>query len=332
MAFLAWAILSLAWSPAMLDGIDAVFMLALLAACFCLGNQIESLRPIIIGAALGLTLSSAFALVQWLTPHAPGVGFDSPSGLFVNGNYMAEAAALLVVGAAAERLWWLLPGLMPALLLSHARGAMLATVLAAIVLFRSKTDVVVALSGAVVLAGVWAAFHIDATMADRLDLWSTTARGVTFFGHGIGSFWQVYADMDTRAVVTESPTFAHNEFLHIAFELGIVGLALALAFCALLAGPLDTPRLILIALAVEACFAFPTHLPTTAFLGAVAAGHAVRNRYLLRAGLMRGRRTVAPRVARAGLWPRARTSQAGGAGHAVSASFSRRAVRAGAQP
>lgn len=331
--FIAWAAISLAWSPATFDGIDAVVMLLLLAGCFCLGNQMESLRAVIVGAALGLTVSSAFAVLQWLDIHpVRDDAFGGPSGLFVNGNYMAEAAALVIVGVVAERMWWLLPGLMPALLLPHARGAVLATVIAMMVAFRSKIEVVVALGGALVLAAAYTAGHMDAQIAERLEMWNVTARHLTALGHGIGSFWVSYADIDPQTVVTTSPNHPHNEFLFITFELGIVGVVLAIAFCVTLAGPIDTPRLILLALAVEACFAFPTHTPTTALLGVVAAGHAVRNRYLLRDLAVRGRRIIPARVAMPGLWPRDRVDNDGGPRHAVSASVSDRAVRSGAQP
>lgn len=331
--FIAWASLTLAWSPATLDGINAIVILLLLAGCFCLGSQTVSLRPLIIGAALGLTVSSTFAVLQWLDFHpVRDDAFGGPSGLFVNGNYMAEAAALVVVGVVAERLWWLLPGLMPALLLPHARGALVGLTVALLVLCRSKIEVVIAVVSALILGAVWTAFHIDGQIAERFEMWDVTIRNVNLFGHGIGSFWTAYADLDPSAVVTTSPHHPHNELLFIAFEMGVVGLILALAFCTTLAGPLDTPRLILITLAVESCFAFPTHTPTTAFLGMVAAGHTVRNRYLLRDCIMRGRRIIPARVALPGLWPRARAAYDGGAGHAVSASVSGGAVCAGAQP
>lgn len=333
MAFIGWAILTLAWGLSPLDGINDVAVLLLLAACFCLGHQSDNLRPLIIGAALGLTVSSAVAVAQWngvqlVRDNAVGI----PGGLFVNGNFMAEAAALVLVGVVAERLWWLIPGLMPALLLPHARGAVLAVVIAMMAMFRSKIEVVVALGGALVLGAAYTAMHLDGQIADRLEMWDVTIRNLNTFGHGIGSFWVGYADLDPQNVITTSPTHPHNELLHIAFELGVVGVILALAFCATLIGPIDTPRLILIALAVEACFAFPTHTPATAFIGLVAAGHAVRNRYLLCNVAVRGRGTVAPRMVRPGLWPRARSYNDGGARHAVSASLSHRAVRTGAQP
>src|SRR5580698_8856828 len=60
-AFLGWSILTLAWHPAPLDGINAICLLLILTACFLLGNQLSSLRLIIIGAALGITMSSAVA-------------------------------------------------------------------------------------------------------------------------------------------------------------------------------------------------------------------------------------------------------------------------------
>jgi hypothetical protein len=128
-----------------------------------------------------------------------------------------------------------------------------------------------------------------APLAERAAIWHSAWDGRTFWGWGTGSFWSVYPHFDLRIGATANPEQAHNEFLTVLFELGVPGLVAFLAFCATLMGPLDTPRLILIALLVESCFAFPLHMPVSAFLGMVAAGYGVRSRYLLGDFVGRGR-------------------------------------------
>ena len=282
--FLIWAALSMAWNPATLDGIGALLVLAMLAACFCLGNQLIDLRKVYIGAALGVTVSSVVAIFQWFGFHQVA-SWGGPGGLFVNGAFMAETAALVLVVLVSERLWWLIPGVLPALLLPDARDAVLAVATATVVALRRSRFIWLL----VAVVPIAAYFYVTAkgygSINERLEIWHSTLDGVTLFGHGIGSFWSLYPAYDLRPVapiaLLNTPEYAHNEFLTVAFELGIIGLLLFCGLCVTLAGPLDTARLVLIALFVESCFDFPLHLPATAFLGMVVAGHAVRNRYLL---------------------------------------------------
>lgn len=329
--FLAWAVITMAWNAAPQDGVGALLTLFVLMVCFCLGSQLSGLRQVIIGAGLGVTVSSALAIAQysgyattqtgWHSIFTMVHGWGPAYGLFVNGNYMAEAAALVLVAAVSERIWWLIPGLLPALVLPDARGAMLAAAVALVVsVWRSRW-----IWSIIAIAGVAVTFYIAhkglGSMTERLYFWHSTWNGITLFGHGIGSFWAVYPLFDLRPAMPielfNLPENAHNEFLTVAFETGIVGLVLFCAFCLTLAGPLGTARLVLIALFVESCFAFPIHLPVTGFLGMVAAGHAVRNRYLLRDCVSRVRNLGAQGLARPRLSDGHALFEYGGPRHAV---------------
>ena len=75
---------------------------------------------------------------------------------------------------------------------------------------------------------------------------------------------------------------AHNDYLELVYELGAVGAVLGALFAWELWGPLNSARLVLIVFAVEACFAFPSHLPATLAIAALVAGHAVRDRVVVR--------------------------------------------------
>lgn len=345
LAFLLWAIIAIFWTPEKLDGFRALAGYLTLGACFWAGCQLQSLRPVLIGAGLGMAVSSAVAVGQSLGWH-PFPVINQNAGLFVNGNFMAEAAALILVGAVAERLWWVIPGLIPAMVLPDARGAALAAATALVAYSGRRGIRVAAIAAALILPALIAAVvvvmgrgHVGpmgaleflasqagvkgvGPLGERALIWQSAWDGRTFFGWGTGSFWSVYPHFDLRIGATANPEQAHNEFITILFELGIPGLVAFLLFCATLSGPLDTARLILIALLVESCFAFPLHMPATGFLGMVAAGYAVRSRYLLGDLVGAGRGHGDPRGDDARVRRLYGLARQGGADHALRPSLS----------
>ena len=120
-------------------------------------------------------------------------------------------------------------------------------------------------------------------MADRVVMWTDAMRGVTFFGHGIGSWYSTFPIFDRLSSarygqdVIVQPWHAHNEALETLFELGIPGLVLAGALVLLIwwrAG--ERERLVLIAFAPTAMLSFPLHEPATEFLFVFMAGFAAR--------------------------------------------------------
>jgi hypothetical protein len=298
--FIAWSALTLLWAGvAQWDGIGALLVLILLFSGFWLGNQLADLRAVYIGAAIGLSVSSLIAVAQAIGWQA--VPTITPiSGLFVNGNFLAEAAALILVAVVVEKLWWIVPGLLPALALPLARGAILAAAVALMVHYGAKWRIALPIAAVcIAIFGVALIHKSDASLIERIAIWRSALNGLTFFGHGIGSVWSQFPAYDLRPLPhLDSPENLHNEFLNVAFETGVVGLILFCSLCLILAGPLDTARLVLIALFVESCFAFPLHMPATGFFGMVVAGHAMRGRYLLRDLVVRRRLFGDTRLAR----------------------------------
>src|SRR6202042_2083166 len=121
-----WAAGTVLWSASPLYSLNALWLTAILPAiCFCLGSQTPQLRPLFIGAGVGLALSSAVSVGQ-LAGWIDWPTINIPSGLFLNKNFMAEAAALVLIWLIAERVWWLAVPVMPAIALANARGALLA--------------------------------------------------------------------------------------------------------------------------------------------------------------------------------------------------------------
>jgi hypothetical protein len=296
---IAWAAVSVLWSWVPLYSLNGLWLIAILPAiCFCLGSQTASLRPLFIGAGLGLSLSAAVAVGQlagWV--HWPTI--NVPSGLFLNKNFMAEAAALVLIWLIAERVWWLAALVAPALVLADARGALLALgVGLALELWRRPSlltgGLLAATTGLFINAMMT---HSGATTVERFDIWQESVDNLGFLGTGIGS----YGFMPHQLHADGWSLHAHNDYLELVYELGMIGLGLLALFMWELRGPLNSARLVLCCFAVEACFAFPSHLPTTLALAALAAGYAVRAGAVVRVQ-SHGRRDFGnPGVAGAGL-------------------------------
>ena len=144
-------------------------------------------------------------------------------------------------------------------------------------------------------------------------IWHETAGGISLLGNGFGAFGGVQHALQLDFTV---PQHAHSDALELLWETGIIGFCLLLIFMRQLLGPLNASRLVLIVFVVEGCFGFPAYLPATLCLVGVAAGHAVRDRAMVR-GLARSRRDLGyPRRARAPLRQGYVAAYHGRAGHA----------------
>ncbi len=281
-----WGALSLTWSAFPLDGIDALCRLIFLTGAFFVGSSLTNLRPVYAGFALALGVSSVIAIAQTFWDWQ-GVFHAShgAAGLFVNKNSMAEIAALVLIGVLVERMWWLVPLILPAALLPVSRTTLLALAVSGLVALRSPLAwflVCFGLSGVAVFVfdlGWWPA--IPNSLYERLSFWGDTVRNLNVMGHGLGSFNGLYpsfATADTLAVRTDH---VHNDYIEWVFELGAVGAALlaALVVCLVRGRAVRcSAGCVAVALGVEMLLAFPLHLPCTAFLGALVLGHLAGNR------------------------------------------------------
>lgn len=124
MAVAAYALLSLLWTPSAYYFTYDFCFLALWLAAFCIGRQVVTLEPVIVGMALGLTVNSAAVLGErlgwWALP-----GVSTYPGLFLNHNFGAEAAGMVAIGLIVLRRWWLLLGLLPTLLVGGRAPSLL---------------------------------------------------------------------------------------------------------------------------------------------------------------------------------------------------------------
>jgi O-antigen ligase len=296
--FVLWALMTWAWSAWPDDTIAEGWKLLLLAVVFCLGSMQDNLRPLYIAMAAGLALSGIIAIAQFFGWHGLAE-WSSPSGLFANRNFYAEICALVAVALISERLWYWLPAVAPGLLLTGARGALLGLTVPLAVMWwrRSRAQTVGFAVVVALILIVMSQYHTVASTSDRLAYWRATAENITPFGKGLGAFFAFFANNSDARPLGLLWEHAHNEVLEIAFETGWVGLGLFTIFAFMLmraaygtetkkddllladhvvSGNKFSAGLILIGIAVEACFEFPFHKPATAFFGVCAAGYLTR--------------------------------------------------------
>ena len=270
--FIWYAAVSVTWSHPY-DGLNGLFELIVMAEAFWLGSKLDDLKPVIIGFGLGIWVSS-FVMVAGIDVPAA----TSQAGLFINSNVMGEIAGLVLVAAVVERLWWLVPGILPALVLSHSRGAFLAVAAALVVQIWRKSRfgaiAIIALGIAGLMYGGTGSYRLR-TVGMRLEMWTDVLPHLSLMGVGIGNTMATFPFFATMDTLIERPDHLHNDWIEYAFELGIGSVALI--------GVLWLSRSIaLFALFIEACFGFPLHLTSTVVLGGIVAGYAVRDRHSLR--------------------------------------------------
>lgn len=318
LAFLGWLALSLLWTPNRYDGVSELIRFVILAQAFLLGEQADIGR-IFRGMAYGLCVSSAVLLLQLFWPDIVQHQ-TTHAGLYINSGTLAEISSAILVGVivsgmrggveghagqslfkldaprhsmrgigspriagveSSPRIWFLMAGLLPCVVLPQSRGAWLGLVAAVMLWLWSKSRVsalvLVALTVICITYSFSIGFHIS-SVEQRLGMWGDTVRGLTWLGHGVGSYWTDYAYLNTTMdTFIERPEHAHNDWLEIVFELGAVGVVWIAAVGWLLIRSNSPARFVLACLAAESLVGFPLYNPATGFVAALCLGHLVRN-------------------------------------------------------
>jgi putative inorganic carbon (HCO3(-)) transporter len=197
-----------------------------------------------------------------------GGSYDRFGGIFGSpnllGGFLAIAIPSMVALAASERLWWgrlsgylLVIAAMAGLVLTYSRGAWLGTGVGLLMLLPvlkrgswlvlgpvllGPVLVGMATSADAVLSRVEsiAAAGSDPALISRLEIWGVATRLVAehpLLGVGLGNFQAAYGklmvpDLPLLTYPLELPEHAHNLFLNLAVEVGLVGVS---AFAWLLA-------------------------------------------------------------------------------------------------
>ena len=293
-------ILSLSWSEGWRDGVDQALKITVIAGAFAYGMTLDHLDGFLKGAACGLMVSLGVVVLQafgsdWFPFHL------RPAGLFFNPDYMAEVTAC-VIAIALWRLplWWSLV-LVPLVVVSEARGAILALAVTGIAMLGRQPLRIKAALLAGVMGLVAISVHRGVGIQTRLDLWRDTISGLTVWGHGLGSFWETFPHYAHAAdISTWRPEHPHNEALWLTYEGGVVGVILGLGFCVALVWNIRGPsRAILAVVGIEALFGMPLHDPATALFVACCAGHLSRDGGCVRDLAVACRLALRPRLAAA---------------------------------
>jgi hypothetical protein len=203
-----------------------------------------------------------------------------------------------------ERRWlWALLTVLPAIVVPLAvtgRGPAVAMIVAALVCWRGwLTRPLVALAAAALatVAMIGAVLIRSATVGDRFGVWADSLSGITWLGHGWGSFFGVFPEYAAHLLPGLARVdHAHNLLIETAFDLGPIGVALlGWFFWLLLRRAVSIERLVVISFLVEASFAFPDKLPATAGMVALVAGFIARDLPAWRLSVVDGRIRLCPR-------------------------------------
>ena len=304
----AWAALTLFWTPAPLDGANALWKLGLILVLFALGTGLSAaaVNRCFAAFALGIGLNGALALAQVF-------GFDripqvsAPSGLFANRNYLAEAGVMALACLPFIRPRWLALTLAVPVALAtfipKSRGAALAVgILVFAALWRQSRYwavfvAAVALNGLLLWTGGKPLEYLaeDFSVQQRLLLWRETIDALTWLGHGIGSYWAAFHVFGASVPTTTfsfvvGPDNPHNDVLLLLSDLGL-GAVFPLALAAWVWRAADDRfRYPLLAFALCGLVAFPLLNPGTAAVAALLAGGAVGARARLRPWQLAGGR------------------------------------------
>lgn len=263
---------------------DSAVHWAIVCAAFCWGYKInemakENSYSRILYATIGSTTSEramvAFASgigISGIIASAQSIGWLNsipqvaiPGGLFLNKNFMGEAACLALIANLQYRLW--LPALIcvPALILSTSRASWIATILSLLFLLPWRWAFAL-LSAAVILLFIGWQTGVNlssfSSMDQRLWLWNDALHNLHWFGSGAYDF---------STIRYREPNL-HNDFLQLVYEFGIISI---LPLGVLLFSISERSVAFVVAIIVIASFGFPLQMPATAWFAAFMLGHFV---------------------------------------------------------
>ena len=255
---------------------EMVLLVALGAVGLCAVRLIPrsshpSVRFVLVGVGL-LQCLSIFGQTMGYEPLWAGLMTTPNRPVGTLGNETWVATLLAVIAPLAP--WYLLPLFFLALYLTHSLMGMVAASVAVLILYReSYTVITLAYAGA--LALIVDPSHLLASWSIRWAVWMQALTDQTWLtvliGRGPGAWL-----MQPRMAQGELFLWAHNEFLQLFYEGGLVALVL-------LAGWLWAHRTPLarlpygasvVALGGMGLTMFPFHLAITGLLGIVVLGMA----------------------------------------------------------
>lgn len=274
LAFFAYALASLWWSPSPFDGVFTIATFLAIGMTFLFGQRCD-LRSVIIGLGLGFIPSLVIGAIQW-SKH--DIGHDPVTGLFISQSLFGDIAALVLIVAMTQRLWWLVPVLAPAIVMAGTKSPYLVLCVGYVVWAwqnKRRDSAAIAVLFLVFAFTVTYAFGYRVSGSSlRVEIWERIIPNLTLFGHGAGSFEENFSSVIFSS--SERTANAHNDFLQLTYEFGFAALPLLIALTPQLRSP------VFAAFTILAFIQWPLEYPITAFIGALVAGVAYRERCDLR--------------------------------------------------
>jgi hypothetical protein len=280
---LAAAALSLRMSPDVQGGALELFLMALLCGVFVIGAGLDSLDQVMMGAAIGIGVSSIFCMLQVANlvdmHQMTGAAWRYP-GLFLNSELLGEFAAPVLAWAIVQKRWWLVAVILPAAVLSNSRVGALALLAALAWTWRPRSIAGTAFLVACLIGiGILTTLYFDLIMdtgigrlqsaGTRVVVWGATIMAFTWIGNGLGWF----------QVAHPPEEFAHSDVLQSIAEVGpaaLVFLAVPVLIFMRQRGT-HAERAAFIVVCIEALVSFPLHMPASGFLAAIIAGYLAGN-------------------------------------------------------
>lgn len=262
--FIVWCFVSLSWSFNKYDTIGALIKLLILAQVFILGSKLETLKYVFIGLAFGLFVSNF-------------VSFEA--GLFVNRDVLSETALFILIGLLTYKLWWYSLLTLPSFIADYGhinRGIFLAGIVLFGIWIWNKSRLASLSVLFLLFVGCFLVYYFDyrlVSITERLEIWNNAFKGFSLLGHGYGTFQSAYPLYSDGNLIR--PRFAHNEFVGMLFETGIIGLSLAVWFC--INAFSGKEKYITLAFVLLASIYYSFNVPVSAFIFCITAGYISRS-------------------------------------------------------
>lgn len=275
LAFVAYAFALWFHSPAPYASVFGLWLIVIMALSVWFGTTLTSTRELYAGLAIGGTVSSLLAVLQYFGVETVATATGTPAGLYVNSVQQGTVLALIAVALISERMWlWMFP-LLPGVALTQSRGAIIILAVGLLGCFVRRLWMfgIVAAAGAFYLLS-----PLSSSDAQRMFIWRATWDNLTWFGWGPGVFYTIV--LPQNGVFSLYPEYVHNDALQLAFEYG-AGAVLAyfiVGYALWRADAREWP--IVLSFVVAGCYSMPLFMPIASFLGLVAVGRILRRHAL----------------------------------------------------
>lgn len=271
LAFLAYAAVRLPFDAAPYASVFGLWLVVIMGLSMWFGTTIDNVRGLYAGLAVGASVSSALAVLQYFGWQTVATAAPNAPGLYVNTVQQGATLALIVVALVSERMWAWVPALAPGIFLAHSRGAWIALAVGLLACYVRRLWVF----GIVAAAGAFYLFTpLSPSDVERMWIWCTAWDNLSWLGWGPGMFYTIALFRD--GAFSFYPEYAHNDGLQLVFEYGVVAAA-PIAIFGYALWRTDTKEWpVALAFVAAGCYSMPLYMPITSFLALVAVGRILR--------------------------------------------------------